>query len=223
MQKWTQWEVARAVTKLFRFPMRYVSGFASRGGMEFTGVLRLPMRYVSGFSSLGGMEFTGVLRPIAKPAEMAVAEFRRRAPEALSRFKREPIRPEDQEFLIEECRADEARGVAGPLMTEAEMDGLWGRGRWAPMPRFLHIQPNGKKRPIDDGARYAHNMAVGFDETIECCTAAQPAVHAQALVRAARAKQCLELLKQQRLEVEAKMFLTPTDGCQRIQQKHMLM
>jgi hypothetical protein len=158
------------------------------------------MRYITGFSSLGQMEFTGVLSPQVRPAELSVEEFRRRAPEAPARFKNEPVRRADQEFLVAECRADESRGFAGPLMTEAGMDQQWGRGRWAPMPRFLHVQPNGKRRPIDDGARYSHNLAVGFEETIECCTAAHPAVHAQALVRAARAQNALESLRQHSLE-----------------------
>ena len=51
------------------------------------------------------------------------------------------------------------------------------------MPRFLHIQPNGKWRPIDDGRRYAHNQATGYVESLDCVIALQPAVHLATLMK----------------------------------------
>jgi len=68
------------------------------------------------------------------------------------------------------------------------MDALMGVGCWLPMPRFQHLQPNGKKRPIDDGKRNHHNMASGYTETLDCVSAMQPAVHVSALVRVAQRK-----------------------------------
>ena len=87
---------------------------------------------------------------------------------------------------MQECIKDQRRHFAGPLLTRVQMDKRWGKGNWMPMPRFEHVQPNGKQRPIDDGSRYFHNAATAFDETIECCTALQPATHLKAFVREAK-------------------------------------
>eukprot|EP00972_Heterocapsa_arctica_P094674 13959217-Heterocapsa_arctica.AAC.1 len=65
------------------------------------------------------------------------------------------------------------------------MDAIWGAGRWLPMPRFETVQASGKRRPIDDGSRFGHNDASGYGETIECCSAFQPAVHERALMQQA--------------------------------------
>ena len=70
-------------------------------------------------------------------------------------------------------------------MTKDEADSKWGAGRWLPMPRFEMVQASGKHRPIDDGKRFGHNSASGFTETIECCSAFQPVVHARALAQQA--------------------------------------
>ncbi len=53
------------------------------------------------------------------------------------------------------------------------------------MPRFETVQASGKRRPIDDGSRFGHNDASGYRETIECCSAFQPAVHIRALMQQA--------------------------------------
>eukprot|EP00972_Heterocapsa_arctica_P084192 12403705-Heterocapsa_arctica.AAC.1 len=73
------------------------------------------------------------------------------------------------------CHKDHAHGFAGPMQTGAQMDAEWGAGQWLPMPRFETVQASGKRRPIDDGSRFGHNDASGYDETIECCSAFQPA------------------------------------------------
>ena len=39
-----------------------------------------------------------------------------------------------------------------------------------------------KQRPIDDRAKLFHNAATAFDETIECCTAWQPATRLKPFV-----------------------------------------
>ena len=67
-------------------------------------------------------------------------------------------------------------------MIGQEADRKWGTGKWLPMPRFEAVHASGKQRPIDDGKRFGHNSASGVTETIECCSAFQPVVHARALV-----------------------------------------
>ncbi len=85
-------------------------------------------------------------------------------------------------------------------MSEQEADAKYGAGQWLPMQRFETVQANGKQRPFDDGKRFGHNSACGFRETIECCSAFQPAVHARALVQQACLHQATEQLAQQTLE-----------------------
>ena len=68
------------------------------------------------------------------------------------------------------------------------------------MPRFETIQASGKHRPIDDGKRFGHNSASGFTETIECCSAFQPVVHARALAQQANLQGADASLFQQNLE-----------------------
>ena len=65
-------------------------------------------------------------------------------------------------------------------------------------PSIIFIK--GFYRPIDDGKRFGHNSASGFEETIECCSAFQPAVHARALAQQAVLQGCNDLLSQQMLE-----------------------
>eukprot|EP00972_Heterocapsa_arctica_P100489 14817513-Heterocapsa_arctica.AAC.1 len=54
------------------------------------------------------------------------------------------------------------------------------------MPCFEIVQASGKRRPMDNGARFGQNEASGFHETIECCTAVQPAVQPRALMTQAQ-------------------------------------
>ena len=68
------------------------------------------------------------------------------------------------------------------------------------MPRFETIQARGKHRPVDDWKRFGHNSASGFTETIECCSAFQPVVHAQALAQQAILQGSEASLSQQSLE-----------------------
>ena len=77
------------------------------------------------------------------------------------------------------------------------MGTVLGTADWVPLPRFEITQASGKKRPIDDGSKFGHNQAAGFVETIECCTAVQPALHVRLLHthmrdRIPRAAFCLE-------------------------------
>ena len=123
-----------------------------------------------------------------------------KAPEAFNMLH--GCRPADESarFLIAECHKDLRKGFAGPLMTWQEADRKWGTGKWLPMPRFETVQASGKQRPIDDCKRFGHNSASGFTETIECCSAFQPVVHARALVEQATQQCKLTHLAQQTLE-----------------------
>ena len=77
-------------------------------------------------------------------------------------------------------------GFASDLMSPAQLDEIFGHGRKKPMPKFEIVQSSGKHRAITDGSRYGHNDASSYSETIDTCTALQPARHVRALASAGR-------------------------------------
>ena len=150
---------------------------------------RLPYRYLTGFRCLGQLEPTGVLRHVSPGPGLSQSHLLKLGPEALAAARKPPRwSAEDAQFLAAECAKDEARGFGSRLYTEAQLDELLGKGAWLPMPRFLHVQPNGKRRPIDDGSRHDHNQATSYSETLDCVTAIQPGLHLRALAGAVRDK-----------------------------------
>ena len=72
------------------------------------------------------------------------------------------------------------------MLTKEECDGMFGKGGWLPVIRFEHVQPGGKKRPIDDARRYGHNKAVEYTETLDCVSAFQPSLHVREMRRAVK-------------------------------------
>ena len=173
----------------------HVAAVASRVHVGLVGALvllmcwpdvRLPFRYLSGFRCLGSLEVTGVLRPADTPEPLSEQQLLSRVHQALAECSKQPRdEPEVSQFLCDECRKDQSRGFAGPMMQRDEVDAMFGKHCWLPMPRFLHVQPNGKWRPIDDGSRLDHNLGTKYSETLDCVTAVQPALHVKALARAA--------------------------------------
>ena len=81
-------------------------------------------------------------------------------------------------------------------MTREAIDAKYGAGQWLPMPRFEHVQRNGKQRPIDDAKRWGHNDATGYDETLDCCAAVQPAIQVAARVQQIRRSQMEQIAEQ---------------------------
>ena len=140
----------------------------------------LPSRYITGFWSLGMLENTGVLRQIPRIDPVPVKDLLATAPTASAALNSCVPTDEAARFLLAECHKGLSKGLAVPLMTREQADSSWGPGRWLPMPRVETIQASGKHHPIDDGKRFGHNSASGFTETIECCSAFQPVVHARA-------------------------------------------
>ena len=167
--------------------------------LQWPGV-NLPRRYITGFQSLGMLEPTRVLRQMPHIAPVPMRELLADAPSAFAALDGCVPTDEAARFLLAESHKDLSKGFAGPLMTKAEADTKWGVGQWLPMPRFETIQASGKHRPIDDGRRFGHNSASGFTETIECCSAFQPVVHAHALTQQAMLQGAKEQLSRQTLE-----------------------
>ena len=140
------------------------------------------------------LERTGVLREIPRISPAPIKDLLMTAPAAFAALNGCVPTNEAAHFLIGECHKDHDKGFAGPLMTKDQVDSKWGADQWLPVPRFETVQASGKHRPIDDGKRFGHNSASGFEDTIECCSAFQPAVHARALAQQAVLQGCDDLL-----------------------------
>ena len=188
--------------QLLRLPQRYMwpSWLAVAVILLQWPDVNFPLRYITGFQSLGMLEATRVLRQVPHIAPVPVRDLLASAPSAFAALDGCIPTDEAARFLLAESHKDLSKGFAGPLMTKAEADTKWGMGQWLPMPRFETIQASGKHRPTDYGKRFGHNSASGFTETVECCSAFQPVVHARALTQQAMLQGTRAQLSQQMLE-----------------------
>ena len=138
-----------------------------------TVLLRWPDReqarlYVLGFVSVGDIEPSGVFRELPRQAESIDLQEELLGQAAIDFVDElEATRParfceEITQQSVEEIDKNHAKG----LFSRDQLDELFGRGQWRPLPRFMVEQACGKKRCIDDGARPGHNSATGAWETI---------------------------------------------------------
>ena len=131
-----------------------------------TVLLRWPDTLIKGYPIVGTIPASGVFRPIppkADPdltgwlgasAQQAVDEIVARGP---PRFAQE---------IWEATESEQKKHFCGPLHSRAFMDGKYGVGGWRPLERFLHVQPCGKHRVIDNARRTLHNSNTSMQETI---------------------------------------------------------
>jgi len=77
--------------------------------------------------------------------------------------------------ILEATLSDIELGLARPLESRAEVDAIFGRGRWRPLPRHLVFQDD-KARPIDDAKAGGHNASSACLETIVCVSGEWPAM-----------------------------------------------
>ena len=87
--------------------------------------------------------------------------------------------PKEAVFLAAACEKDESNGFASRLYTKAEIDAIFGPGKWCSNPRFCIEQASGKKRPIDDGARSGLNLCMSFFERLCLCSSLHPCLFAR--------------------------------------------
>ncbi len=141
--------------------------------------------YVRGFNVIGEVQASGVY-PINPRQEGRVAgDLLEGAKEYVDEITKSLRKTRDSEFLVAECLKDEERHMGDRLRTLQEMNERWGEGQWRPLPRFLVVQGNGKKRACDDGLRAGHNEATVVLDKLVLCSASQPGICAKALLAAA--------------------------------------
>ena len=126
---------------------------------------------------IGKIDPTGIYRPSGKgELGMSVHELLGSSPALINSIVRSRPKEEDARAIRESCEKDRAAGFASDYFSKEELDQRFGLGGWVPLPTFNHVQSTGKSRRIDNGLRSKHNLATSFAETLELCTASQPAI-----------------------------------------------
>ncbi|CAE7402748.1 unnamed protein product [Symbiodinium sp. CCMP2456] len=74
--------------------------------------------------------------------------------------------PKDHDVILKVTLEEIQKGFCSPLMSRAEVDKRFGRGRWRPLERFVITQPDGKQRVIDNARKTGHNAHTYMLETI---------------------------------------------------------
>ncbi|CAK0807283.1 unnamed protein product, partial [Prorocentrum cordatum] len=142
-------------------------------GIAFlTALLRWPdrsqaMGYLHGFPVIGDIEASGVFRPLGPQPTKHLDEvfFGQAAVAAVADLRCGPP-PRDAEEIWRLAQEEIHKDFTEPWRTAAEMDTMFGVGRWRPLHRFLVCQADGKLRLIDNGHRGRQNEFAAVAETI---------------------------------------------------------
>ena len=137
-----------------------------------TSILRWPDRtqargYLEGFPVVGEIEASRVFRPLGPQVAMDLnSEFYGEAAIAEVEQVTASPPPKDAEEIWALTQEEIDKNFTEDLVTAAQMDARFGRGRWRPIHRFLVRQADGKVRLIDDGRRGKQNEFASLSETI---------------------------------------------------------
>ena len=125
-----------------------------------------PSRYLTGFSVVGDIEPSGVFREVKTQRGLTSDEFLGApAIEFVNELlAKKPSK--DAQTIWDLTLEEQAKGWCEGPFTRFELDCQFGVGNWRPVPRFLHVQPCGKQRLIDDARKGCHNGATEMTETI---------------------------------------------------------
>ncbi|CAE7451206.1 unnamed protein product, partial [Symbiodinium sp. CCMP2456] len=138
-----------------------------------TALLRWPdltqaQSFVLGFPVVGDVPYSGVFRALAgtaddmeDPAEWLQREGASVVDDLLTKGP-----PKDHDVILKVTLEEIQKGFCSPLMSRAEVDKRFGRGRWRPLERFVITQPDGKQRVIDNARKTGHNAHTYMLETI---------------------------------------------------------
>ena len=119
-----------------------------------------------GFEIVGDVAHSGVFRPTVQEGKLSLDQWLATAAEAdLARLlcSRPPEHVQDTLDLTQD---EIEKEFCSPLRTAREMDDVFGVGGWRFVERFLIIQPDGKKRAIDNARKSGHNAHTTMHETI---------------------------------------------------------
>ena len=141
----------------------------------FTALLRWPddqqpLHLLKGYPIVGQVPTCGVFREISQTGKLSpdswVGTAAQTSLDSLMASK-PPLHAQD---ILDVTQAEMSKGFCGPLRTKGDLDKEFGPGNWRFLERFLIIQPDGKKRVIDNGRKSGHNAHTQMYETISTVT-----------------------------------------------------
>ncbi len=117
---------------------------------------------VYGFDVVGEIEAPPIFRPtFVAPDRTSVQSLLDTAPEFIDRLERDAhdSRSEDVDrAMMQQCQKEVDRGFSPPPASAADLDAIYGQGRWRPLRRFV-LNQGDTFRAIDDGLFAGHNQA----------------------------------------------------------------
>ena len=124
-----------------------------------------PQQLLLGYPIIGELEHSGIFRCVNPKESKDVDDWLAEGPMAISRImaSHPPLHVED---ILATTVEEQEKGFCSPFLTKAQVDALFGAGRWRPLERFLIKQADGKKRVIDNAKKTYHNACTALHETI---------------------------------------------------------
>ena len=124
-----------------------------------------PQQFLLGYPIIGDLDHSGVFRFVNPKEAKDVDEWLREGPDAIARImaSKPPLHFED---IFATTVEEQEKGFCSPFLTKAQVDAVFGPGRWRPLERFLIKQADGKKRMIDNARKTLHNSCTSLHETI---------------------------------------------------------
>ena len=172
-------------------PTRHCPGWAPVLTAAFVHLLRwedrdLPWALVAGFQVVGAIPPSRVHRVLDEDAkdnnELREGLLGQSAMDFVDGLEADQRIHQHADGILEATLGEIDFGLARPLESRAEVDAVFGRGRWRPLPRHLVFQDD-KARPIDDAKAGGHNASSHCVETIVCVSGEWPAVTMRALLK----------------------------------------
>eukprot|EP00435_Cladocopium_sp_Y103_P063617 s646_g25.t1 len=128
--------------------------------------LQQPRHLLQGYPIVGPVPPCGVFRAVHQGSKSDPDEWMGTpAEDDLHRLlaSKPPLFAAD---ILEVTQAEMTKGFSGPLRSKMDLDKEFGPGEWRFLERFLIVQPDGKKRVIDNGRKSGHNQHTQMQETI---------------------------------------------------------
>eukprot|EP00435_Cladocopium_sp_Y103_P044302 s412_g12.t1 len=119
-----------------------------------------------GYPIVGDVAPSGVFREVSQSEKLPIDDWLGDpAIEAVDRLLSSGP-PRHAAEILSVTQEEQAKGFCGPFLTRAEVDDLYGRGRWRHLERFIIVQSCGKMRVIDNARKTGHNSHTSMSETI---------------------------------------------------------
>ena len=124
-----------------------------------------PQQLLLGYPIVGDVQPSGVFRPVLPPAVSTLDAWLQDAQTVVDRIcqSKPPLHAAD---ILSTTLEEVDKGFCSSLVPREVIDRKFGVGKWRPLERFLIIQPDGKKRVIDNARKTGHNASTSLAETI---------------------------------------------------------